>query len=203
MKEHEINQLNNFIAGWYDDTEICDKLISFHKNSPNKQNGKVGNPENPTLNSKIKESTDCYLSPNENLFFEYISYVQRIVDRYRQLYPYSDYYGPWSIIEDINVQHYKPGQAFHAWHTERIRVEQPQGSRHLVFMTYLNDVTDCGETEFFHQNIKIKPEKGLTIIWPADWTFTHRGVPSLTQEKYITTGWFNYVSNFPSLNQNQ
>jgi hypothetical protein len=55
-------------------------------------------------------------------------------------------------------------------------------------------VTDQGETEFYHQNIKIKPEKGLTIIWPADWTFTHRGLPSLTQEKFVVTGWFSYVS---------
>jgi hypothetical protein len=60
-------------------------------------------------------------------------------------------------------------------------------------MTYLNDVTDSGETEFLHQQLKIKPEKGLTLIWPADWMFTHRGVASLTQEKYIATGWFNYT----------
>ena len=40
--------------------------------------------------------------------------------------------------------------------------------------------------------IKVKPEKGLTLIWPADWTFTHRGVPSSTETKYIVTGWFNY-----------
>ena len=59
-------------------------------------------------------------------------------------------------------------------------------------MTYLNDVTDGGETEFFHQNLKITPEKGLTLIWGADWTFTHRGIPSPSQEKYIATGWFSF-----------
>jgi hypothetical protein len=59
-------------------------------------------------------------------------------------------------------------------------------------MTYLNDVTDAGETEFFYQKIKMKPEKGLTLIWPADWTFTHRGIASPTQEKTIITGWFNF-----------
>jgi hypothetical protein len=39
----------------------------------------------------------------------------------------------------------------------------------------------------------VQPKKGLTLIWPADWTFTHRGVPSPTQEKIITTGWFNFT----------
>ena len=31
------------------------------------------------------------------------------------------------------------------------------------------------------QGATIQPVKGLTLIWPADWTFTHRGVPSPTQ----------------------
>jgi len=60
-------------------------------------------------------------------------------------------------------------------------------------MTYLNDVTDEGGTEFFHQKLKVSPEKGLTLIWPVDWTHLHRGVPSPTQEKYIITGWFSFI----------
>ena len=60
-------------------------------------------------------------------------------------------------------------------------------------MTYLNDINDGGETEFLYQNIKIKPRKGLTLIWPADWTFTHRGNFAPSEEKYIVTGWFNYT----------
>ena len=60
-------------------------------------------------------------------------------------------------------------------------------------MTYLNDVEDKGETEFVLQNLKVKAEKGKTLIWPADWTHTHRGIISPTQEKYIVTGWFNFM----------
>ena len=60
-------------------------------------------------------------------------------------------------------------------------------------MTYLNDVTDAGETEFYYQKIKVKPEKGLTLIWPSEWPWTHRGLTSKTQIKYIATGWFCYV----------
>jgi len=30
---------------------------------------------------------------------------------------------------------------------------------------------------------------GKVIIFPADWTFTHRGIVSKTQTKYIITGW--------------
>jgi len=60
------------------------------------------------------------------------------------------------------------------------------------YYDYLNDVTDEGETEFFYQKRIIQPRKGLTLIWPASWTHTHKGVPSLTQEKYIITGWISF-----------
>ena len=60
-------------------------------------------------------------------------------------------------------------------------------------MTYLNDVTDGGETEWAYQDTKIKPKKGLSVIWPSEFTHMHRGVPSKTQEKYIVTGWFNLI----------
>ena len=94
----------------------------------------------------------------------------------------------------LNQFHYFQMKGFFKWHCERGVGSEPITSRHLVFMTYLNDVTDDGETEFFHQKLKIKPEKGLTVMWPADWTFTHRGITSPTQEKFIITGWFNYLS---------
>jgi hypothetical protein len=60
-------------------------------------------------------------------------------------------------------------------------------------MTYLNDVHDAGGTEFFHQKLTVLPRKGLTLIWPADWTHTHRGIVSPTEEKYVITGWFDFV----------
>ena len=39
---------------------------------------------------------------------------------------------------------------------------------------------------------KYKPKKGLTLIWPAIWTHTHKGVVSKKHTKYIITGWINY-----------
>lgn len=61
----------------------------------------------------------------------------------------------------------------------------------MVFMTYLNNVKDGG-TEFLNQKLKTKAEKGLTLLWPSDWTHTHRGIITESQDKYILTGWLNY-----------
>ena len=84
-----------------------------------------------------------------------------------------------------------PGQGYHKWHCENAG-DNFSLKRHLTFMTYLNDVTDSGETAWKFQNEKVKPEKGLTVIWPTAWMFTHRGVSSQTQTKYIATGWYNF-----------
>ena len=91
------------------------------------------------------------------------------------------------------MQKYYPDGGYHQWHYEREGKSGKDLVRHLVFMTYLNDVEEGGETEFFYQNLKIKPKKGLTIIWPADWTFTHRGLTTVYETKYIVTGWLNYI----------
>ena len=97
----------------------------------------------------------------------------------------------FGIQEYINIQHYAPKQGYHAWHSERAGVGIAN-TRLLAFMTYLNDVENGGETSWLYQNLKIKPERGLTVIWPADWTHTHRGITAPNEHKYITTGWLNY-----------
>ena len=185
--------MNNFILEHtMTDLSICDELIEFHKMSPDKKQGEVyssadGVPVNPTH----KISTDISL-PNGPLSLKYILELQKCTIKYAEKYHYASCFGKWDIVEMMNIQHYAPGEAFYSWHTERNGNSIPETFRHLVFMTYLNDVEDGGETEFFHQNIKVKPKKGKTLIWPADWTHTHRGITSLTQEKYIITGWFSY-----------
>jgi hypothetical protein len=102
-------------------------------------------------------------------------------------------YAPWGISEYINIQYNPPGGGFKVWQTERCVADTLQSRRHLVFMTYLNDVTDEGGTEFMHQKITVHASKGKTLIWPVDWTHTHRGIVSPSQEKYVLTGWFSYM----------
>ena len=188
MRPHQVNELDNFIAGWYlDDTSICDELIEYHANCPDKGPGMVFH----GVDKEKKDSTDAIL--DAVTVDKFVKHLQLVSNAYMEKYPWCDSYAPWGIMSRVLVQHYAPGGGYHAWHCERGDVGMPQVSRHLVFITYLNDVTDGGETEFFHQKLKIKPEKGLTVIFPVDWTFTHKGNTSATQDKYITTGWFNFA----------
>lgn len=188
MIEHSINKLNNFISGWFIDATICTEIINYHKNNPNKKSGVTNK---GVVDPLFKTSTDCVLE-NDILIEKYVYELQKCAEQYVKQYNYCDYYSPWTILENINIQHYSVGEAYHGWHTERVGNQEYISARHLVFMTYLNDVDDGGETEWYYQKIKVKPQKGLTVIWPADWTFTHRGLPSNSNDKYIITGWFSY-----------
>ena len=191
MRNHQINYNQNFIRGYYlDDESICDELIDYHKKDPQRHPGVVFNKGQMRVVKDYKDSIDSIL--RDPLAVKYFQNLQYCVDAYIQEYPWCARGTNWRVQETVNIQYYPPGGGYPAWHTEREQMNPPYCHRHLVFMTYLNDVTDQGETEFFHQKIKIKPEKGLTFIWPSDWTFYHRGVISPTQEKYIITGWFSY-----------
>ena len=187
MKEHQINKLNNFICGWYSDKlDFYDKIIDEHINKNEKQDGRIGD----RVDKKVKNSIDSFLTGD--LRSEYIqNHLQPMVNEYIKKYKYCNHYSSWGIREPILIQQYEKNGGFYEFHTEKTTIYN--SPRHLVFMTYLNDVTEGGETEFYYQNIKVKPEKGLTLIWGSDWTFTHRGIPSTTQEKFIVTGWFGFL----------
>ena len=82
---------------------------------------------------------------------------------------------------------------FSEWHTE-----QSGGfssSRALVWMIYLNDVEEGGDTEFLYQQIKCKPEAGKMVMWPAGLTHPHRGNPPYSNEKYVVTGWLEFPTH--------
>lgn len=196
MKEHEINNLNNFIAGYYCESfelNVLDDIVNYHIDSNNKNEGSMYSKNGGYVDKNVKESIDVILRNNE-IIKKYCNILQKCADLYMLRYPKCNEGNPWNVIEPINIQQYPKGGGFKIWHSERMSNEMPFCFRHLVFMTYLNDVLVDGETEFYHQKLKIKPEKGLTLIWPADWTFTHRGIPSNSEEKIITTGWFSYTS---------
>ena len=186
MKIYELNN-STFIGGFFISENICDDLIKlYHKQKDKWVIGTVGF---NNINKTIKDSTELIIEPkNFNVINDYLIELEKVLEYYKEKYPWSDKVNSYSIWDNIKIQYYKPGKGFRAWHCENNGRDK---TRHLVFMTYLNDVDDGG-TEFYHQNLTTPAKKGLTLIWPAQWTHTHKGQISNTQNKYIITGWFNY-----------
>jgi len=187
----------SFIGAWMlDDMSVCDELIKVHS-SEFEELGNIGcfqksvGGSEPFVDKNIKDSLDLTLPTFHSTNYKYVIELQKVLFAYISKYPRAEYC-PKFQIESTNIQKYPKGGGYHQWHTER-NGNNSSVMRHLVFMTYLNDVEDGGETEFMYQKLKVKPKKGLTLIWPVDWTHTHRGIPSMTEEKYIMTGWYTFT----------
>ena len=188
---------NDFIGEYYlNDSKICDDLIKYFESSNRKQPGVMGY---ETVDKNLKDSTDLSVNTYEvnqgehSVVLDYYNQVLEVLDEYINDYPECNNYGAFGVKEPFIFKRYKPGQGYKCWHCERASAQPVASDRHLVFMTYLNDVTDAGQTEFKIQKRKVDARKGKTLIWPVDWTHTHRGIVSLTQSKYIVGGWFSYL----------
>jgi len=195
MQEVDLGGEKSFIGGWFiPDLKVCDELIAYFKSSPGKELGQIGHDRQ--VNKAIKDSLDLIIEPPEfahPTLRKYVINLMEVTKNYMEKYEAARAFNAWAITENINIQYYEPGAGYKQWHTERIGKMLPSANRHLVFMTYLNDVFDEGGTEFFYQKIKTQPRKGLTLIWPVDWTHLHRGIVSPSEEKYIITGWFDFL----------
>jgi prolyl 4-hydroxylase len=194
----------DFIQEYYlSDAGLCDRAIEwFHKNKDQHNSGGLFSNEGfPSVNKQRKSSTDFSFSLQDvlknnlyngsNIINQYTGELEMFLDDYMKCFGYCNNVGPFAVKEVVNIQHYKPNEGYRIFHFERCN--EFTTYRHLFFITYLNTVQDGGGTEFFYQDKVCNAVKGKTIIAPSDWTHTHRGIISPTEEKYIMTGWLSIL----------
>ncbi len=186
----------NFIGAWMiEPSSLCDELVKyFELNIGRQKKGVAGG----AVNTEIKDSLDITIRPKELTFKgnEILNEYFKVLFEFHK-----DYICQWPFLKNLskkyeigsfNLQKYNPGQHFKKIHTERSSLETLH--RVFAFMTYLNDVEEGGSTYFNHFDLEIKPKKGLTLIWPAEWTHAHRGNVLESGSKYIITGWIDFAT---------
>ena len=184
----------HFIGSWdIRNDNLCKQIINFfEENKILHRKGAIGSGIDPSK----KKTTDIGINPDDlknskfKCFNNYMDELYKCFIDYQHQWPFMK-----SIIKDVdigsfNVQKYAKGDHFSKVHTERGNLQY--SDRVFAWMTYLNDVDDGGKTNFAHYDIKIKPEIGKTLIWPAEWTHAHSGEILNNGEKYIITGWMNF-----------
>lgn len=117
---------------------------------------------------------------------EYLTHVNDCVEQYSNQYLSGH---PLKMYGNPKFQYYKAGEAFFTDHYDACSQTH---RRVIAYITYLNTLTDGGGTYFKHQDYTVQPIKGKTVLFPPYYTHLHRGVVSLTQEKYICTGWYTW-----------
>ena len=197
MQRINLNKTNlspTFIGSWIiTPPSLCDSLITyFEENAAKQEIGTTGG----RRDLYVKDRVDICITTNElnlpgmELFRTYINCLFTCYQDYLVQWPFLEKIGDNLEIGAFNFGRYQKGQHFQKLHAERSSIESLH--RVLAWMTYLNDVDEGGETHFSHYDINVKPKKGLTLIWPAEWTHAHRGNILREESKYMLTGWMNF-----------
>tara|TARA_B100001559_G_C16335512_1_gene545551 strand:+ start:117 stop:719 length:603 start_codon:yes stop_codon:yes gene_type:complete len=198
MKRIEITTNNHphFIGSWnIDNDKLCNDIINFFENNPEIQ--KEGTTATG-IDKKVKKSTDISINPNNlkqnkyDLFNIYFKHLNKCYLDYREQFPFLKTFANKINIGPFNIQKYQPGGHFAKVHSERTQITCLH--RLFAWMTYLNDVEeiDGGTTDFDYYQLKVQPQCGKTLIWPAEWTHAHAGSILKAGEKYIITGWIDF-----------
>ena len=171
--------------------EQTQPIVDYFESHPGKHAGLFGFNK---VDSRLKESIDLtiVLDSIPDVLEPALNGLQCCLVDYLDAFAFCNNAEPFGLVESINIQKYEPGWAYWAAHSERQTISTSH--RYLVWMIYLNDVEDGGETHFEYQDVGISPKAGRVVIWPTDWTHTHRGLPSKTGSKYIMTGWYGFFS---------
>jgi hypothetical protein len=170
-------------------SEQCEKIIKHHNTSARIRRGEIGD----GIDLEKKNSWD--VSGRFNLRTEVDTIVHRgltkCLEKYKERNPELNQIGYWSLENDYNIQQYHPRGGYFASHCESCA--RSNSHRVLVWMIYLNTVTDGGGTKFPQYDLITDAVEGRVVLWPAGWTHFHHGVVSMTETKYIATGWYSFV----------
>ena len=142
--------------------------------------------------------TNAYMRDSDQLHFleasppvehePILAFAQECLDHYVGERKQAGEVPRFGYTEGYNILRYKPGQAYHAVHSDQ-GPASPIGNRHLTFCMYLNTITDGGETDFPTQEAKVSPVEGRAVIFPAVWTHAHRSLPAKVDRYLFNVFW--------------
>jgi len=88
-------------------------------------------------------------------------------------------------MESVRIKRYRAGadEQFEP-HFDSL---DTSANRYLVFLWYLNDVAEGGETVFCDLGTRVAARAGRLLMFPPYWMFQHAGQPPVSNDKYIVS----------------
>ena len=165
----------------------CNKLINWFEENINLAiPGTAGNKELDDLeiNIQIKHEED---------YFGLGKTIVKSIKKFKKTFPYIDkHIGKWKFNPSMYLMKYEPNNYYDIIHCENSGDKETL-KRVFAFMLFLNDIKKGGGTKFLFQKFIAKPKAGDFYIWPAYWTHLHQGINAPKENKYIITGWVEYI----------
>lgn len=172
------------------DKEFCEKIINYFEKSDKLYDGVTGS----GLDKNIKNTKDLHLSHDkdndEAIFIDKIlnEVNSKYIKIYLSKYQKTIYKNKKWRDHGFQLQRYRKNEGQYVYHVDESIEIKNNEMRVLTYLYYLNDVDEGGETEFLY-TIKVKPETGKLVIFPASWCYPHKAFMPISNDKYIVTGW--------------
>lgn len=171
--------------------KLCTTIIEKFEDDPFKHAGTLG--AGLYVDKTIKDSTDLYISGkpewvdiDQALNHALVPFAEEFVKRHPGLHTFPIRTTGHQIQKTKQGSiGFKPHMDYFPWN--RI-------SRQVGFIFYLNSVVLGGHTSFIHQDIHVRPEEGLLLLFPCGFTHYHTGLPACS-DKYIATGWLAFIQD--------
>jgi len=181
--------------------ELCDKILKLYYTGMLKDqlyDGLTGLGVNHSIkNSKDWQLIGCGLDGEAECVAEIQKTFIEHVGSYCGSFPHQDkidrhyMFNADNYFEFFQVTRYEKGSGHYgSWHCETSNYVMSR--RIFVFLLYLNDVGEGGETEFLYAGLKTKPKKGTLVIHPAGFPYFHKGNVPVSDDKYILVSVLSY-----------
>jgi hypothetical protein len=90
---------------------------------------------------------------------------------------------PSAKLDELRIKRYRAGSGENF--QPHFDAYERMSARYLVFLWYLNDVAEGGETAFVDIDVKVAPRAGRLLMFPPYWMYQHAGLPPVSNDKYI------------------
>ena len=182
MTENNIRIYDNAMS-----PEDCKKIIELFETSKD---------QIEIFNTGRKEYTEIDIDKFETPWSEtkekFISMMKTHMNKFMKDVKIQIYdFPPIIDMENIRIKKYLPNDKDEfKIHVDVLR--SLLSKRFLVYILYLNDVEEGGETHLPKLNIKVKPKEGRLLMYPPFWTHPHAGLKPIKGTKYIIMSYLHY-----------
>ena len=188
-----IHDLRRYVR-WYDaavSPEFCAQMVeSFHRLS--RFHTRNGRGVRPGLDHSAWTELD--ITPLSDAAFQGFFYhqIETYLARYNADVGLSIAIPPTPVFAEIRMKRYAAGtdESFQP-HFDSIN---EVADRYLVFLWYLNDVEEGGETEFVDLGLRVQARAGRLLMFPPYWMYQHAGLPPVSNDKYIVSTYMRFPS---------
>jgi hypothetical protein len=194
----KINTSNHFISSWSINDEDLDEIIDYFNSSH--ENHIPGVFKAGLIDKTKKDCIELSIKPKDvdekklNFFFNYLNKIKNCYTDYIEQWSYPQNNSQKIYIGSIKIEKYLLSGHQKEYQCDRNDIHSSHKS--LSWITFLNNTKKLeGCMNFKNFDYSIQPKKGLTLMWPSDWTHLNNHDVVKTQDKLIIRGNIQFTEN--------